>query len=235
MKIQKIEILSHNLIETEQFYVGVLGFEINEKTETIISFVVGGSILAFRKTDTLKPVYHFAFTVPCHQLYEAQKWGSGKVAFIAFENNPVIDFPNWNAKSLYFLDNNGNVLEFIARFDLETSRDKPFDPSAIVCISEIAFVTDHVNALAEKFISDYQFTYFDKQIQRKDFSVLGDDNGLLILVDSDRNWFPTSIKAQNFWMEITLEDKGNSIVILNNRSTNNPITIPQNSIRFLKG
>ena len=134
---------------------------------------------------------------------------------IEFENKPIIDFPNWNAKSIYFVDSNGNILEFIARFDLENTSNKVFDTSSVLSISEIAFVTENVNELANKLISQNNFKYFEKQIQRNDFSVIGEENGLLIIVDSKRNWFPTNIKAENFWMKVKVENNGKVIDLEN--------------------
>jgi len=211
MKIRQVKILSPNLIETEKFYAGILGFKPQEKTSSAISFAIGDSKLTFVKTAIPKPVYHFAFNIPKNKLNEAEEWIAAKVSIIAFENKSIIDFPNWNAKSLYFFDTNGNILEFIARFDLENESDTAFGTSRILSISEIAFVTDNVKALAEKLISENDFSFFDKQTQRPDFSVIGEDHGLLILVDSQRNWFPTQIKAESFWMEVCLENNGNLI------------------------
>jgi len=211
MKIKKVRILSRNLIETEKFYADILGFAIQEKTSATISFTIGNSELTFIKTDISNPVYHFAFNIPNNQLYEAEKWISSKTSVIKLENNPIIDFPNWNAKSLYFFDNNGNVLEFIARFDLKNESDILFNGSSILSISEIAFVTNDVEALAEKLISKNNLSYFNKQIQSKKFSVVGEDDGLLILVDSNRNWFPTEIKCESFWMEVLVENNGRLI------------------------
>lgn len=213
MKIKQLEVLSQNLAETEKFYTEILGLKIDEKTENTISFVIGGSLLIFRKTDIANPVYHFAFNIPKNKLHEAEKWVSSKIPLIEFENKPIIDFPNWNAKSIYFLDNNKNILECIARFDLENASGKTFDGSSLLSISEVAFVTENVNALAQRFIVENNFEFFKKQIQRNDFSVIGEENGLLILVDSERNWFPTPIKAENFWMKVTVEKNGKLIEI----------------------
>src|SRR4030095_2378474 len=215
MEIKHVELLSRNLAETEKFYIGILGLKIHGKTENTISFIAGSSILTFRNTEKLKPIYHFAFNIPKNKLQEAAKWISSKISLIEFENKPIIDFPNWNAKSIYIFDNNGNVLEFIARYDLENADDIVSGSFSVLSISEIAFVTGNVNALAKKFILENDFRFFGKQIQRNDFSVIGDDNGLLIIVDSERNWFPTHVKAENFWMKITVENDGRLIALEN--------------------
>ena len=125
---------------------------------------------------------------------------------IEFQGSPVIDFPNWNAKSLYFYDNNGNVLECIARFDNESGSEKPFDSSGFISISEIALVSDNVKELAADLIKRYNLAYFTRQKQSEEFSVLGDDIGLIILVNSSRNWFPTPVHVEIFPVGMTVEN-----------------------------
>jgi hypothetical protein len=46
-------------------------------------------------------------------------------------------------RSLLFYDNNGNVLEFIARYNLDTESDKKFDGNSIVC-HEIGLVSQNI-------------------------------------------------------------------------------------------
>jgi hypothetical protein len=47
-------------------------------------------------------------------------------------------------RSLLFYDNNGNVLEFIARYNLDTESDKKFDGNSIVSVSEIGLVSQKI-------------------------------------------------------------------------------------------
>lgn len=213
MEISQVELLSQNLLETKKFYNEILGFKIERQTKILISFKVGTSLLVFKKAKIGNPIYHFAFNIPNNKLFEAEKWISNKISLISFENNQIIDFPNWNAKSIYFFDNNGNILEFIARFDLDNAVDKVFSSLSMLSISEIAFVTKNANELAQKFILDNDFQFFQKQVQRNDFSVIGEDNGLIIIVGSERNWFPTDVKAESFWMKVLVKKDGNLITL----------------------
>ncbi|MES2591995.1 MAG: glyoxalase [Bacteroidota bacterium] len=205
MKIKQVEIGSNNLIETEKFYTEVLGFQLIAKDASSISFKTGSSTLKIVSTKINKPVYHFAFDIPHNNLKEAEKWLFSRVTIIQFQNENIVDFPNWNAKSIYFLDNNGNVLEFIARFNNENKSDMPFEGSSIVSISEIALVTGDVEELAKELIDKYGLHYYGKQAQLDTFSVLGEAEALLILVSSEKNWFPTMIKAERFPTKALLE------------------------------
>lgn len=209
MKIKEIELLSKNLAEALKFYSEVLNFETLESSDEKISLKAGDSILTFKKTSAENPVYHFAFDIPNNKLEESLQWLSQRVDLIEFQGSPVIDFPNWGAKSLYFHDNSGNVLEFIARFENDNKNFTEFDSSSIVSISEIAFVTNEVINLATDIKENHGLSYFERQIPHEDFSVIGDDNGLFILVKSSRNWYPTSVKVQIFPIKVIYENAGN--------------------------
>lgn len=213
MKIKEIILLSNDLNETSRFYSELMGFTISESTSCKITFKTGSSQLTFLHTKNQNCIYHFAFDIPHNKLDEAIQWLSARVDLIEFQESNVIDFPDWNAKSLYFYDNNGNILEFIARFENENESHHSFDSTSIVSISEIAFVTDNVEKLAKDLIQTHGLTYYFRQIQREDFSVLGDDKGLIIIVKSTRNWFPTAIKVEKFPVNVTIENNGNNLVL----------------------
>jgi catechol 2,3-dioxygenase-like lactoylglutathione lyase family enzyme len=211
MKIKEIILLSDDLNETSRFYSELMGFTISESTSSKITFKAGSSQLTFLRSNLQNCIYHFAFDIPHNKLNEAIQWLSSKVDLMEFQGSNVIDFPNWNAKSLYFYDNNGNILEFIARFENKNESHHSFDSSSIVSISEIAFVTDNVEKLAKDLIQTHGLKYYFRQIQREDFSVIGDDNGLIIIVKSTRNWFPTPIKVEKFPVKVTIEKNGNNL------------------------
>lgn len=207
MKIKQIELLSSDLAGTEKFYTQVLGLKLYEKDNTSLILLAGESRIIFREIRHEKPVYHFAFNIPHNQLKEAEQWLSAKIPLIPFEGKTIIDFDNWNAKSIYFLDNNGNVLEFIARFELNNASQKPFEGSEILSVSEMGLVSKNVPQLAQDLIRDHDLSYFEKQKQRRDFAALGDDEGLLILSGNEREWFPTAIKVRKFRTKIFLETR----------------------------
>jgi catechol 2,3-dioxygenase-like lactoylglutathione lyase family enzyme len=211
MKIKEIILLSDDLNETSRFYSELMGFKISESSTSRITFKAGSSQLTFLRTNNQNCIYHFAFDIPHNKLDEALQWLSAKVDLIEFEGRNIIDFPTWNAKSLYFYDNNGNVLEFIARFENENESHHSFEGSSIVSISEIAFVTENVEKLAKDLIQTHGLTYYFRQLQREDFSVIGDDNGLIIIVSSTRNWFPTPINAEKFPVKVIIEKNGNNL------------------------
>lgn len=208
MNLQEIALLTDNLRETETFYTEVLALEVCSRDGFSISFRAGQSILTFSESDNEHPRYHFAFNIPCNQLEEALAWTSQRVAIITnHDGEQITSFDSWNAKSVYFYDNNGNVLEFIARFDLQNPSEKPFTAGSIVCISEIGIVTDHPLELADKLISE-QASWFEKGAKSDQFAILGDDNGLFIIVGTGRNWYPTHVPATRHRTRIKVEIDG---------------------------
>lgn len=209
MHILEIELLTGNLEETEHFYSNLAGLTTKQKDTTSISFMAGHSTLTFIRSGELNPRYHFAFNIPKNQVESAAAWVAERFELILGPDNETIaDFISWNAKAVYFYDNNGNILELIARFDLDTASDRPFSASSILSISEIGIVTDAPMAFAKQLIEKENFSYFSKSPVSESFVVLGDDNGLLIIVKNHRNWYPTQQKSQKQYTKIKLSRNG---------------------------
>jgi hypothetical protein len=60
-----------------------------------------------------------------------------------------------------------------------------------------------VPQLATKLIAKYGLDYYAKQPKQDNFMALGDETGLFILVDQNRNWYPTTQKAEAFGLSVT--------------------------------
>jgi catechol-2,3-dioxygenase len=212
MHIKEIVVSTNNISQTKSFYTDTLQFKVSHQTDTCVSFNAGTSILTFQQDDQVPdPVYHFAFNIPQHQLQEAMNWLTGKAQLLPItDNNTIADFSHWNANAIYFYDNNGNLLEFIARHDLVNDTNAPFFASSIECISEIGLVADQVPAYTDHLITTYQLSVYAKQPRNDKFTALGDDHGLLIIVEAGRNWFPTTIPAGKFPVKIVIGNGSNT-------------------------
>lgn len=209
MKILEIELHTNDLAQTERFYSEVLGLELATKTTNAVSFIAGNSRLTFTETMTGNPKYHFAFNIPHNQLQDAIKWSSSRLELLQIEENDVVaHFESWNAKSIYFYDNNDNILEFIARFDLDNSSDQPFNPSSIESISEMGIVVDEPLVLAETIIAENDCFYFEKGARSTKFASLGNDHGLFVIVETNRKWFPTQHPAERHFTKVKLSIDG---------------------------
>jgi catechol 2,3-dioxygenase-like lactoylglutathione lyase family enzyme len=206
MNILEIELLSDDINKTEKFYNDVLGLSTITKNEVSISFAAGTTKLTFWLSINSKPVYHFAFDIPNDTLLEAFDYIEKNAAILeVIPPDKIADFYNWNAKSFYFYDNNGNVLEFITRYNLKNSTGEPFDGSSIISVSEIGVVAKSVSQLCDELVENYEIPVFSMQPKLEKFIVLGTETGLLILAEEGKDWYPTKIKAKSYWSKVTFE------------------------------
>lgn len=197
MKISELTIRTNNLSETENFYSTTLGFKMIEKTQKLISFLVGDSTLIFENSNQGEnPKYHFAFNIPFNKLEESMAWISRKIPMMETDEGYVVHFDNWKAKSIYFYDNNQNILEFICREDLKNSSENEFTTESILNINEVGIVAEKPLELADEIIQKAKIDFFSKGPKREDFVALGDDEGLFVISNPDRNWFPTKDLAE---------------------------------------
>jgi len=209
MDILEIEIQTDDLVETETFYSDILGLQLASKGQNSISFLAGQSTLTFIESVKLNPKYHFAFNIPHNKLDEAIIWTSAKLDLIKNAGNGIVaNFESWNAKAIYFFDNNGNILEFIARFDLDNDSDKAFGISSIQSISEIGIVVDAPIKLADKLVEKNNLYFFAKSSKSEKFVTLGNDNGLFIIVETNRKWYPTEQQAEKHYTKIKISLDG---------------------------
>jgi len=209
MRIIELELLSDNINETERFYNSVLGLETISKDISHVSFDAGLTRLTFRSSNNVKPIYHFAFDIPNNKLLEAFAWIEKKAEIMeVIPPDKIADFYNWNAKSFYFYDNNGNILEFIARNDLDNASQKAFDGSSILSVSEIGLVSKDVSKQSDELFYEFGLTAYAKQPKLNKFIVLGTVTGLFILVEENRDWYPTDKKSKSFWTKVVFENDG---------------------------
>ena len=212
MKLAHIQIQSNNIQQTATFYKDILDLPIIEKTKESVSIQAGNSVLEFIENPEFKSIYHFAFNIPENKLDEAIDWCKSKVDLIFIEDQKVItNFENWNANAIYFYDNSSNLLEFIARHDLDNAQTEAFSSNAILNISEIGIVSENPLALGEQLIEQHGLEFFSKNANSELFAAVGDDEGLLIMVKPNRNWYPTQTPSESNKTAVRIENKGNKI------------------------
>lgn len=207
MDILEITLQTDNLTETEHFYSDILGLETIRKERYFVSYAAGQSTLTFIQSDKLNPNYHFAFNIPKNKLEESISWITEKVDLIKNpENGIVSNFEGWNAKAIYFYDNNGNILEFIARFDLDNNSEEPFSSSSILSISEIGMVTDSPMKLSDYIMEEYKLGIYEKGFRTEKFVTLGNSDGLFIIAATNRIWYPTAQPARKSFSKVRISN-----------------------------
>lgn len=216
MRITALTISSAFVDECRKFYVDLLGFQEYD--------VVGGSDgLALQAGHTRFSIvpgtsdarYHFAFNIRPDQIENAAEWllRNGVELIPGFDGQGhFIDFPNWKARSVYFFDPSGNCVELIGRAAIKPAGNAPkFSAASLLGVSEIGIVTDDVVSYRDWVSNVHGITGFVRQQNTDQFSALGDDDGLLLLVSPGREWFMGRFAAQKYPVAITAESGGREI------------------------
>lgn len=212
MFLKEIQLQTNHLSALYHFYKDTLELNAVYSGGKSITISVGKSVLIFEETAINEnPFYHFAFNIPSNKFEEAFQWMKEKVELLWLDDykNYVADFVNWHAKSFYFMDPAGNILEMIARFDLNDMIDETFSSKHIRNISEIGlvFTVKSFDNDVNKLMKQYPLSYFDKQPPMPYFSAVGNDEGLFVIVPQKRVWFATkNTKSQMFPMSVSFEE-----------------------------
>ena len=199
MDILEVSLLSNNIRATRSFYGEVLKLPVSSHHAENVSIIAGKTTLIFNYVEDIEPVYHFAFNIPASQLNNVINYLQARLEIMPADDKGglIADFKSWNARSVYFNDNNGNILECVARYDLDELNSDAQTGSFILNISEIGVVIGNVSE-AEKLLHGSGIPLYSKGPQQEDFSVLGDDNGLIILKDKNRGWMPNNLLPKPF-------------------------------------
>jgi hypothetical protein len=207
MHITELILKTASIPKTKLFYNRTLELPIVSEKENTISFKAGKTILTFEAAADQKPFYHIAFNITNNKFSDSFEWINSKLDILPAGELPIAVYPAWNAESFYFYDNNGSILEFIVRFDLTYHSAQPFSVNDITEVSEIGIVTDNVPEAAKKLSEQHkQLPYYKNGPDLPDFSVLGDDNGLLILSQKGRAWVPTNKQSLIFPLTVKVDN-----------------------------
>ncbi len=195
MRIRRLTLPTAQLAALATFYVDTLGITALVRTAAELTLAIGDATLTFRPAAPGEaPFFHFAFEVAADSVEAAGQWFrmAGPLLHEEPDSNEIIEFPNWEASSVYLRDPADNIAECIGRRPLvRPSAAHPFTAADLHGLSEIGLVSADVHALANQLVTAYGLPYFKRQPFSPRFAVLGDDEGLLILVPPGRAWFPT--------------------------------------------
>lgn len=193
MKIKQIILFTDNIERQKQFYSDILDFELVFSSKDRIDFNVGQSILSFQYKAQFKPS-HVAFNVPSNAIEEALQWLQNRVEILTYDDNKIADFESWNAKAVYFYDADKNIMEFIARNDLNVESDEIFSSKSVLSISEMAIAVNTIEPIYNAIIKIKEIPVYSGDISR--FCALGNEEGLFILINKAlKKWFPTQEDA----------------------------------------
>ena len=196
MRFHRILLYTNQLSALRDFYKNILQLPV-DVYDGKIAIKTGKTELVFEQLDT-PCQYHFAFNIPQNQIEQALEWLKEKVTLLIDPetNSTIIDFVSWNAHSLYFLDPAGNVVEFIARHDMENGSKSTFGAGSILNVSEIGMPVESIEKAFTQLQDYFRLNRYSGNYER--FCAAGDEEGLFILVQKTHKWFPTEIPSHPY-------------------------------------
>ncbi|REB07313.1 hypothetical protein DVB69_10755 [Sporosarcina sp. BI001-red] len=210
MEIKQVTLHTTNIDEMKRFYTGTLGLDLVDDTENKFCIAVGSSILEFTHVNAkVNPYYHFAFNIQRNKFNEAKSWVKGKVSLNREDGADEADFPHLSARSLYFNDPSGNVVEFIARHSTSDTSDEPFSPKSILNISEISLTVPDVIKVGSQLMALGIKERDNDPLSATSLNFMGDptDEVFVLLVQPGRKWIFSDKISAIFPLEITLANE----------------------------
>lgn len=184
------------IAELKKFYTSVLELPLIADHADRFMIRAGETTINFSqvKGDGAAPFYHFAFNIPENKIVKAREWQLKRTTLSATPSHMVdLGFPkdvrhfqNWNAHSIFFWDPAGNLVEYIARHDLENGADGEFNSRDLLCASEIAFIVNDADVIADELKSSFDLSQYKGG--DANFRAIGDENGLLLVIKKGRVW-----------------------------------------------
>lgn len=177
------------------FYVGKLGLPLLAHSASQLTVLVGYTYLTFRFVDQPVAPYHVAINVPRDSLDVLMYYYDLNYLPTQEPGQTIVYFPDWRAKACYFYDPCGNLLEFIARTDLNLDNPNLTFQDLFQGVSEIGLPTQDVAYTTSEIQRRFRVEQFGKTTPKPDFNALGDDNGLFILAQQGRTWLFSNTQA----------------------------------------
>jgi catechol-2,3-dioxygenase len=153
----------------------------------------GSSVVRFERGPQV--CSHFAVNVPPDRFEEAVEWARGQAALIEED----VPFPLWRARAAYYFDPAGNLVELIAR-------ERVPGEELLIEVSEVGLPVADVGAAVDFLEAELGLAHFSGD--RENFSAVGDDHGLFILVPVGRAWLFTDRPAADAPVRVTIEGPG---------------------------
>lgn len=187
MRITRLTLPSTDASACLAFYRDVL-----QLPTTGTTVHVGWTDIDIEPAATDPGTVHLAFNIPHHRFEAACTWLRRRALLLSdplgeqrFHVGGV-----WDAESVYFAGPHDAVLELIARRPLGHAQlaDAGFRSGEIACVSEVGLPTDHVPSLVRHLVVSTGLVPFGDVSDV--FAPMGDHEGLLIVVDRRRLWFP---------------------------------------------
>ncbi len=189
MQIQRLILYTHALPAMKAFYSETLGLHCTMDRPRAFAVLIGGTEVEFHAHDVTCR-YHFAINVPPDSIEDALAWLGARVPILPRGADRIVEFPNWKARAVYFHDPAGNIVELIAREQLDYHPSGEFGRDHLASISEVGLVVRDMAASVSRVLLETEVKEYWRS--GEDFVAAGDVEGLLLFVPADRwDWLPT--------------------------------------------
>jgi catechol-2,3-dioxygenase len=150
---------------------------------------------------------HWAVNVAPGRFAEAVAFAAERMELL----HDDVPFTDWRARSAYFYDPGGNIVELIAR-------ERAPGSELFLEVSEVGLPVSDVESAVRFLESDLGLPHFSGD--RSEFSAVGDDRGLFIVVPVGRPWLFTDRPAPDHPLAVTIAaDRHDEVRVPGSRHT----------------
>ncbi|WP_277583996.1 glyoxalase [Psychrobacillus antarcticus] len=206
---KRVTLYTNQLKQLQGFYGNVLEIPIDESTDEYFQLTIGTSTLIFRLSE-LQTSYHFAINIPGNQFTLAKHWAKERVLLNRENSLDETYYARFEADAIYFEDPAGNVIELIARRNVDKWSD--FSIESLLNLSEVSITTPFVEEAGEKLKEIGIPVYGHVQIEPEELNFLGKKDTFILLVPPNRQWYFSRRMSETSPLEIVLED-GKEILV----------------------
>lgn len=207
MQFKKLKIGSKNLKKQQLFYQRLLGFPVSSITHNKLVIDAGATQLIFSNEINTAELYHYAFLIPTGSLEACINFIELKgIDLLPFKGEKIVHFDT--GRSIYFLDPDDNIAEFIERPMLHYPAQKKFTIGDVICINEIGHPVKNPLSVSEKLMIHHGIQPINHKIWNDNFCWVGDHEGAVIVVKEGRNWLPTKTPSVFNDFELEYIDNG---------------------------
>jgi len=211
--------------QIRSFWENTIGCDVVNQTFNSFTIKIGNSLLTFKPNTTTiaRPQYHFAILIPSNQIEnclawlknggkkkngeEIQLWRGGET------NAEIIQSPLYNSSSVYFADYGGNIIELVARRNIDNVEVGEFSSEMFKEINSVSMVTKEVRAAQDLISENLGYKPVDRTTSG--YKVMGNANGLINLVVQNRILPPTTTEqAYPYEMELVVQNPDSIVVSL---------------------
>jgi len=215
----------NEFFQIRNFWENTIGCEVVKQTISTFTIKIGSSLLTFKPnvTSLARPQYHFSILIPSNQIENCLAWlknGGKKNDGNEIElwrggetNAEVIQSPLYNSSSIYFADYGGNIIEFVARRNLDNAEEGEFSSDMFKEINSVSMITKEVKLAQELITENLGYKPVDRTTSG--YKVMGNANGLINLVVQNRILPPTiTEQAYPYEMELVVQNPDSIVVPL---------------------